>query len=595
MAEAQVLNLEQKKVVEYPSNKKWLCVIACPGSGKTHCLVSRVHYLIRQSRSHVPVRFLIVAFNNEAAQEIKRRLQEVPISPWVQIYCGTFHGMAKRLLLESQSWIDEPHHVDESPYRLVHRLLQPKALSNHHFQFHHILVDEFQDVNAVQHDLVHLLSLQAKTVMIVGDPDQNIYEFRASSVAFLYSHTSDVEHCETMFLCNNYRSNAPIVALANAVRDVLKDMQGTTHKDVEHSEENKLFIPIIPAMISQMLPESDDDLQPVLIYYPSIPWMNHRIIQDTLAFLEEFENPSIAIICRQNWGLEILAKNTHVNFQQALKKGTITLSTIHAAKGRQWDVVCLCHLNGNYFPDQRALPEEEWRLFFEAITRPKHRLLLYNYAYQPSEFTLRLDPKLFHQVNPEIMIRTTFPSPRIASRGPLSLSVVLKQLKGTDYVHVKQWLPLLTTLVNPIPEVNALEQAKNAGDILYLQAKILLQDLSHGKTIDNNRLGTQLKRIYKTESKLQVALTHWTDVIDLYEPHRLYFCTKDISLEYRISLNELIRILYCTLEFQGESKKNITSVLVHNLSTLQITEIDLSKWEHGKTFHLWLSNLLQAK
>ena len=118
----------------------------------------------------------------------------------VEFYCGTFHGMSKPLLIESDSWIDEPHHVDEAPYRFVERLKRLDAEENRLFQFDHVLVDEFQDVNAIQHELILLLTRKAQTVMIVGDPDQNIYEFRCSSVEFLYDHARDIKQSETLFL-----------------------------------------------------------------------------------------------------------------------------------------------------------------------------------------------------------------------------------------------------------------------------------------------------------------------------------------------------------------------------------------------------------
>ena len=69
------LNDEQKRVVYYDGPKKWLCVIACPGSGKTHCLVHRVEFLANQTMLRKSVcRILVVAFNTEAAREIKDRI-----------------------------------------------------------------------------------------------------------------------------------------------------------------------------------------------------------------------------------------------------------------------------------------------------------------------------------------------------------------------------------------------------------------------------------------------------------------------------------------------------------------------------------------
>lgn len=48
-----------------------------------------------------------------------------------------------------------------------------------------ILVDEYQDINPIQHSLLKVISGQRAKVMVIGDPDQTIYEFRGSSPQFI--------------------------------------------------------------------------------------------------------------------------------------------------------------------------------------------------------------------------------------------------------------------------------------------------------------------------------------------------------------------------------------------------------------------------
>ncbi len=56
----------------------------------------------------------------------------------------------------------------------------PEALERYRNRFRHILVDEFQDTNAAQLELVHLLAQDHRSVMVVGDVDQSIYKFRGA-------------------------------------------------------------------------------------------------------------------------------------------------------------------------------------------------------------------------------------------------------------------------------------------------------------------------------------------------------------------------------------------------------------------------------
>jgi DNA helicase-2/ATP-dependent DNA helicase PcrA len=85
--------------------------------------------------------------------------------------------------------------------------------------FDHVLVDEYQDVNAIQVDIVRSLSLSRGEVQLsaVGDDFQAIYSFRAASPRHILDFTSHFPDARTVKLERNYRSTARILAVANAV------------------------------------------------------------------------------------------------------------------------------------------------------------------------------------------------------------------------------------------------------------------------------------------------------------------------------------------------------------------------------------------
>lgn len=84
-------------------------------------------------------------------------------------------------------------------------------------RLNYIMVDEFQDSSSVEMRLVDILSGQYGNLMIVGDPDQNIYEWRGSDVKLLVDFDKEHEPTKTIILNQNYRSTPQILQCANTL------------------------------------------------------------------------------------------------------------------------------------------------------------------------------------------------------------------------------------------------------------------------------------------------------------------------------------------------------------------------------------------
>jgi DNA helicase-2/ATP-dependent DNA helicase PcrA len=84
-------------------------------------------------------------------------------------------------------------------------------------RFDHVLVDEYQDTNPVQHAwLLHLCS-EHKNLTVVGDDDQSIYGWRGADVSHILDFERIWSGATLHRLQQNYRSTAAILGLANAV------------------------------------------------------------------------------------------------------------------------------------------------------------------------------------------------------------------------------------------------------------------------------------------------------------------------------------------------------------------------------------------
>ncbi|BAY23578.1 ATP-dependent DNA helicase PcrA [Calothrix sp. NIES-2100] len=141
-----------------------------------------------------------------------------------------------------------------------------QVLAYWHKQFHHILVDEYQDTNRTQYDLIRLLvtngedrksewNWQNRSVFVVGDADQSIYSFRMADFTILLEFQEDFgdgledEDTRTMVkLEENYRSCENILQAANELIEnntqridkVLRPTRGAGEQIYCHKADNEL-------------------------------------------------------------------------------------------------------------------------------------------------------------------------------------------------------------------------------------------------------------------------------------------------------------------------------------------------------------------
>jgi len=102
----------------------------------------------------------------------------------------------------------------------AHELWRDNAdlLAHYRRRFSHLLVDEFQDTNAIQYAWLRLLAGDdAGVPFVVGDDDQSIYRWRGARVEHIHQFQRDFPSATVVKLEQNYRSTATILNAANAV------------------------------------------------------------------------------------------------------------------------------------------------------------------------------------------------------------------------------------------------------------------------------------------------------------------------------------------------------------------------------------------
>lgn len=101
----------------------------------------------------------------------------------------------------------------------AHEVLRdtPALLAHYRTRFRDLLVDEFQDTNAIQYAFVRVLAGDTGRVFVVGDDDQAIYGWRGAQVENVHRFLKDFPEARTIRLEQNYRSSANILNAANGV------------------------------------------------------------------------------------------------------------------------------------------------------------------------------------------------------------------------------------------------------------------------------------------------------------------------------------------------------------------------------------------
>ena len=97
------------------------------------------------------------------------------------------------------------------------RDFKPNLLIHYQERFRYLLVDEFQDTNAIQYAWLRLLTGHERKLMAVGDDDQSIYGWRGAKIENIQNFPEHFTGAQTVKLEQNYRSTNTILTAANAV------------------------------------------------------------------------------------------------------------------------------------------------------------------------------------------------------------------------------------------------------------------------------------------------------------------------------------------------------------------------------------------
>jgi len=105
----------------------------------------------------------------------------------------------------------------------------PEVLLKFQHKFRYVLIDEYQDTNAVQYQITKLLAAAHENICVVGDDAQSIYSFRGATIENILQFQKDYDDVKVVKLEQNYRSSKNIIEVANTV---IRQNKGQIPKDL---------------------------------------------------------------------------------------------------------------------------------------------------------------------------------------------------------------------------------------------------------------------------------------------------------------------------------------------------------------------------
>lgn len=426
------LSERQRQIID-DKQSRCIVVAAGPGSGKTRVLVNKLaSLLLMEDVKHEQL--LMLTFSRAAATEFKKRLIDLVGNAAHFVDIKTFHSYSFDLL-GRQGSLEEA----ESVVQRAAEMIENGDVEESKIAKSVLVIDEAQDMSSDDFRLVKALmqSNEEMRVIAVGDDDQNIYAFRGSDSAYLRSLI--IEHGATLYeLTDNYRSDRSIVDYANRFAlQIPNRMKQTPIVSVSQEDGMVETAANYQSFIDNFQPKGSSAVltitneQTLQVAHILRRQGKHvRLIQSTDGFRfinlaevryffkqigesedgsisgrqwakakqrteEAYSSSSCLDAVRQFFAdfeathksyyrsdLREFALESSIDDFVATEDNTVFVSTIHKAKGREFDTVHL--LKGGI----REMDADMKRALYVGITRAKHNLYIYNdtsfLANQPS-------------------------------------------------------------------------------------------------------------------------------------------------------------------------------------------------------------------
>ena len=379
---------EQRNYIYY-KGKTDTKLLACAGSGKTRCIIARMERLIKK-KVYKSENIMMLTFTRFTRDDFINKIKSYGATHIDESCIRTIDSFAKSLIdkdnkidvtLLSLRFMNFLKYSDEDDLAQYDNLKQVKT----------IFVDEAQDLSEIQYNIFLLMKKKLGTVInLIGDPNQNIYQFRGSSDKYLTEFPAKI-----FKLTRNFRSYQCIVDFSRSLRsydDINVKCQRGANDYVPimmfYNNERSLEDKIIGILESAV--EADIDLSEFAILSPTrgrmrsygkshgLCLVSNILHQNGIRFKQFYEESTEEVSGGQ------------IKYQPT--KGHVNILTYMGSKGLEWKYVIvldadLCLINKRFLDDEKH-SHDRYLLYVACSRAIEHMFVItrYHSSYDSIEF-----------------------------------------------------------------------------------------------------------------------------------------------------------------------------------------------------------------
>jgi len=397
MAASPTYSEEQAAYIQFEGDEDTK-LLATAGSGKTFCIIHHIIHLT-EIGAVTPDEVYMLTFSKNAKDDFRTKVRKGNFDAKIRLknictidsfaYCMLGHSVASTIdvSLLSYAWMDELENNDPETLLIKYPRLSKIKM---------VFVDEAQDLNEVQYRILirmkHVCTTpkQTMTIHMVGDPNQNIYQFRNSSDKYLINFPA-----RTFYLTRNYRSQSHIVEFSSYLRpynnvSISAETPKSSTLDVTfYAYDSSTTFEHLLMSTLHMFQARNIPLHKCAILAPTRGYIRNPLGMCKYKGLCYIAN----LLYHHNIPFKQFYSDTNANDPDAFEAARVkykptpkhlNLMTYTASKGLEWDYVIIIDANAHLITrvnyDQAKYMAEKY-LLYVACSRPRKNLLVFTKSH----------------------------------------------------------------------------------------------------------------------------------------------------------------------------------------------------------------------